>query len=465
MRVFSKLGRWVGLFCLCFFFIGFVHGSAVMYMVGFFCLAVLLGASIFARLALRGLRCERLMPGATAYTGDPLEGKIRITETRGRWRLLEVYDQHVNLVTGQRTRRRMTLLTEGPESGRALVAGSRQPARLTADRERVLEVRDVMRFARRGHYRLGPLVVHSHDPFGLLHIVRTLPMQDELIVYPRPLPLPEIVVGGPGGRQHTEVRPSGNAGESAEFHGIRPYVQGDDLRRVHWKATAHTGRLTVKEYAYHFSGAVQVVLDLQAGLHVGQGEFSTLEAAITLAASILNHTVETGNQAGLLATGAAITRLAPESGQRQLHRALETLALARDDGTLPLAQVLTSGEAQQSRHGTTIVITPSVDLGVIGPLLALRGRSAQVLLVLINPRSFADAEAAQRKPRNLFSQLAKFTIDRKTGMLAPPRHRRVPDEVAHRDLLHAAAAAGIAVYPVGANLPLHKALQGIRTHI
>lgn len=454
----------VGLFGVCFFLIGYVHASSIMYMIAFFCFSVIVIGMIFAWLSLQQIRCERSATGTTVFSGDPLEGKVRLVEGQGRWRLLEVYDQHVNLISGSVTRRRMTLLTEGHRAN-AVVAGARQSLRPEGRRGRVLEVRDVMRFARRGHYRLGPLIVQAHDPLGLCSITRLVPAELDVIVYPRPLPIPELVLGGGLGRQHNEVRPIGHVGETAEFHGIRPYVQGDDLRNVHWKATAHTGKLAIKEFEYRVSGAVQVVLDLQRGVHGGERDFSTLEVSVTLAASLLNHVLNSGNQAGLLATGAKLISLPPESGQRQMHRALEALALAKDDGAVSIAQALSSSTDTASRRSTTIVITPSTDTNIIGPLLALRGRSGQVLLVLLDRAAYLEAEQEQqRKPLNLVT-LATTPLDLKglRNLVAGKSNGSAHDE--HHALLRAAAAAGIDVYPISPNIPLHQALQGIRMRI
>ena len=464
MVVTSNLGRMVGLFGVCFFLIGYVHGSVLMYMVSLFCFAIILGGAFFAWISLRNLKCTRSTTGLTVFSGDPLEGKVQLVETASRSRLLEIYDQHTNLITGLTTRRRVSLMIERGTRAGAIVAGTRQTMRQEG-KTRVLEVRDVLRFARRGHYHLGPLIVRAHDPFGLCFLSRLFPQEFSVIVYPRPLPIPEMVVGGAAGRQTTEVRPMGRAGESADFHGIRPYVQGDDLRRVHWKATAHTSKLAIKEFEYRYSGAVQVILDLQHGVHCGAKEYATLESAITLAASVLNHVLGNGNQAGLLATGAQIVSLPQESGQRQLHRALEALALARDDGSVHIAQALAGGVGQLSRRCTTIVITPTVDPTVIGSMLAVRGRSAQVLLVLIDRSSFADAEQEQLKARKPLLALARTPLEM-TGLANLMHTRRdIPSHDEHVNLVRAAAAAGIEVYPIGANTPLHQALQGIRMHM
>lgn len=461
----SSLGRMVGLFGVCFFLIGYVHSSSTMYMISSFCFLVLLIGIAFAWLSLRGIHCDRSATGATVFSGDPLEGKVRLVERTPRWRLLEIYDQHVNRISHQVTRRRMTLLTEGADRNIAVVAGARQALHREGKHARVLEVRDVMRFARRGHYHLGPLLIQGHDPLGLCSVTRMVPAELDVIVYPRPLPIPEMMLSGGAGRQNNEVRPVGHAGESAEFHGIRPYVEGDDLRRVHWKTTAHTGKLTIKEFEYRMSGAVQLIIDLHRDAHVGERDFSTLEIAITLSASILNHVINAGNQAGMLATGAKLVSLPPESGQRQMHRALEALALAKDDGTIPIAQALSGATNTTARRCTTIVITASTDIGMIGPLMALRGRSAQVLLVLLNPASFLEAEEEAHRPRNGFFALATSPIDLKglRNLILPTFDKPTHEE--HAILLRAAAAAGIEVFPIGANLPLHQALQGIRTRI
>lgn len=459
--VVTNLGRWVFLLGLCFFLIGFVHSNGAMYVVAIFSFLVLFGGGGLAWYSLRGLAIAREMPSSTVHAGDPLEGRIRLCETLSRWRMLEIYDTHTNRITDAVTRRHMTVMIEGWQTPSAVIAGARQTLQ-PAGGARCVEVHDVMRFARRGHYTLGPLTVHAYDPFGLVYLTRTIPGEHAVIVYPRPLPLAEMILGGFGGRQQTEVRPVGRAGESADFHGIRPYVQGDDLRRVHWKSTAHTGKLAIKEYEYRHSGAVQVILDLQQGVHLGEREYSTLEAAVTLSASLLNHVLAAGNQAGFLATSATITALPQESGQRQLHRALEALALARDDGTVTLAQALNSDVAQVTRRCTTVVITASVDLGIIGPLLALRGRAGSVLLVALDPHSFYKAEEEQTAHRNRLVALATTPIDLRA--MTTPR-KQPPSAEAHQRLVQGAAAAGLEVYPIGANLPLHQALQGIRMRI
>jgi uncharacterized protein (DUF58 family) len=165
----------------------------------------------------------------------------------------------------------------------------------------------------------------------------------------------------------------------------------------------------------------------------------------------------------MLATGEQVFSLPPESGQRQLHRALEFLALARDDGTIPLAQALASDEGKISRRATAIVITPTANREIIGPLLALRGRVAQVMLVVLDAESFVSA-AQERRPRPSLLALANTPITLSRDALAGTRRRNATGEE-YVALAQAAVAAGIDVVPIGAHIPLHQALQGIRMRL
>lgn len=466
MFVFTDLGRTVVIFFLVFFLVGFVHGSPLMYMIAIFCLAAICCAAFISWHGLRGLDVRRELPGTSPFSGDPLETKIRLIETTPHWRQLEIFDQHTNLISDFTTHRRMSVLIETARSGYSTVAGSRQPVRRLEGGERVTDIHDIMRFPQRGEYRLGPLTVYSYDPFGLIYLKQVFPAAQQLIVYPHPYPLPDIDISGAGGRQMHEMRPVGHVGEAADFHSIRPYTHGDDLRRIHWKSTAHTGKLAVKEFEYHSSGAVQVILDLQAHSHFGGQDFSSLEASVTVVASLMNYILSTGNQAGLFCTGDRVVHLPPESGQRQLHRALETLALARDDGPTPVARAIASRENSRSGRCTTIVVTPSVDSSLIGPLLSLRGQAAQVLLVLMNPRSFYDAEQNHLKSGRSLWGLASQPLNIKKSLQVFTSSRlHIPTEDEHQALRQSAIAAGIEVFPVGADIPIHQALQGIRSRI
>ncbi|MDP8930200.1 MAG: DUF58 domain-containing protein, partial [Actinomycetota bacterium] len=98
---------------------------------------------------------------------------------------------------------------------------------------------------RRGLHRVGPARVHLRDPFGVAQRSMRLGDAEEVMVYPPVLPLPSILprLGRLGTATEGTVRPLITSGE---FANVREYVRGDDLRKVHWKSTAHRGKLMLK---------------------------------------------------------------------------------------------------------------------------------------------------------------------------------------------------------------------------
>jgi uncharacterized protein (DUF58 family) len=140
----------------------------------------------------------------------------------------------------------------------------------------------------RGRYELGPARIALRDPFGVAQRVQELGDLDTVIVYPpvwrlpAGLPLAGHLGGGVAGRPR--IRPQGD-----ELANVRDYVRGDDLRKVHWRSTAHRGTLMVRQDESAQSPQAVVVLDGRAQAHRGTGPGSSFESAVTVAASVTYH--------------------------------------------------------------------------------------------------------------------------------------------------------------------------------
>jgi hypothetical protein len=102
-----------------------------------------------------------------------------------------------------------------------------------------------------------------------------------------------------------EVRPHALAVGGTEDITVREYQRGDDLRRVHWRSTARTGELMVRREEQPWQSRASVLVDTRAVAHVGAGQASSLEWAVTAAASAVVHLA--GEQVTVrLACGAAV---------------------------------------------------------------------------------------------------------------------------------------------------------------
>ncbi len=246
---------------------------------------------------------------------------------------------------------------------------------------------------RRGVYTLGPTEVHMGDPFGLFRVVHRYPEAGTILVYPRVVRLPPLEP--PRGLASGQARASLRAAEQALMAAtVRAYQPGDSLHRIHWPLSAHRGELMVKEFDTERAGHLWIVLDLDADVHVGAGEESTLEYGVVLAASLAAEFLRRGERraVGLAAFGEEETLLLPQSGQGQLWRILRALAGAMASSRWPLARVLREVEPILGRGQTLILITPSLNPNWLPALLPLMRRGMVPTVILLDPGSFDGRE-------------------------------------------------------------------------
>ncbi|MFN2519221.1 MAG: DUF58 domain-containing protein [Jatrophihabitantaceae bacterium] len=134
---------------------------------------------------------------------------------------------------------------------------------------------------RRGIFDVGPVEVTRRDPFDLFRVSRRHGHPERIWVYPRVLGFHTLPAGqtrhleGPS----SDTSPQGNI----TFHRLREYVPGDDLRLVHWRSSARTGRLVVKHNVDTSQPYSVVLLDQRPGGYTEE----SFEAAVDVAASVL----------------------------------------------------------------------------------------------------------------------------------------------------------------------------------
>lgn len=151
----------------------------------------------------------------------------------------------------------------------------------------------------RGRYELGPLLVRVADPLGMLALYRAFPRTTSVVVVPAVEELPSI---GPIGAWtgSGDNRPQPFTVGSATDSTVREYRLGDDLRRVHWRSTARTGELMVRREEQPWQSHCTLLIDNRASAHRGSGPDSSLERAVTVAASVAVHLSRLGYQIHLV---------------------------------------------------------------------------------------------------------------------------------------------------------------------
>ena len=363
---------------------GAATGNQLAYQLSYLWAILLLGSWAWSYFSVRGLKIERKARTLRAQVGQVFEERFEIQNPTRLPRLwVEIRDE--SSLPGSEGSRVLTLVE--PNQNRSYLARTR--------------------LMQRGAFPLGPTILASGDLFGLFPInFKTMPA-DSLLVYPLivevqnfPNP-PGLLPGGEALRRRTpQVTP--NAA------GVRDYVHGDPLSRIHWLSSARRNRLMVKEFELDPLADVWIFVDAQAEVQcmrpmeaptysnqaIWQRDIkiklppSTSEFAISSAASIARHYLRRGRAVGLVSAGQFMGLLPPDRGERQLGKILESLALLRMEGDIPLRGLIETQAKHITRGSTVIVITPSVSEDVILIFDYISRRGLRPIAVLLDSSTF-----------------------------------------------------------------------------
>ena len=153
----------------------------------------------------------------------------------------------------------------------------------------------------RGVHTFGPTVVRSGDVFGFLDRQESLSNRQYLLVYPLVVPITRF--GLPSRHPFGDNRaPRRLLEDPSRVIGVRDYMYGDDLRRIHWKATARMMQLQSKVYQPTTTYTLVLFLNVVSQLDAWYGIRPELqELAICATASVADWALNEGFAVGLYA--------------------------------------------------------------------------------------------------------------------------------------------------------------------
>ena len=363
---------------------GIVSGSQIYYRLSYLWGLLFITSWLWAALAIRGLQFNRKARALRAQVGQIFEERFEL-DNPGKLPRLWLAVQDESTLPGTQGSRVFSVV-EG-RRGRSYVARTR--------------------LVQRGVFKLGPTEIESGDPFGLFPVRKTFPASDSLLVYPlmvdiRGFPnLPGIMPGGDALRRRTQQITPNAAG-------VRDYAPGDPLSRIHWVSTARRGRMISKEFELDPQAEVWIILDGTADsqytipydLHSPEVDAmlqrtetfglppSTEEYGVSIAASLGRYYLRQGRAVGFACAAQALSILPPERGARQLGKLLESLAILKAKGQLPLHGIVEIQAQSIVRGSTVVLITASVGEDVTLTADYLLRRGLRPIVVLIDASSF-----------------------------------------------------------------------------
>ncbi len=361
---------------------GFMNDATALYVLAGVCIAVILIAFLLSQLALARLRLWMRPPVAKAVAGAPITVTLGVSSVGG----ITISSAAVELAAEN-------LTVEGVGDVARVLLPPMPPA---SELDFGLELRP----ATRGRYRLGPPLLIDTDPIGMFERRAEQGAPAELLVFPRAYDLPRVAtwqrdLGRATGRGPRARRDHG------EFRGIREHTPGDDLRHVHWKVTAHVGELAVKEYEPLRHDVMSIHLDMAASNHYGGGAQSTLETAVSAAASIARAGLAEQRSVAVVGDGLPVDVTRTGAGQPHLQRIMIALAEARPTQRTSFSEALARQLRSVPRGASVFIITTAAEESLIPVITGNVGSGGSVTLLVVEGRVLDADERFFTAPRRV----------------------------------------------------------------
>jgi uncharacterized protein (DUF58 family) len=381
-------GRILVLIMLIVGVVGTAVTGSVMYIRLLYLSALLIAiAWLTSMFALRGVKVERHARSLRASVGDIFEEHFEISNTS---RIPKLWLEVAN------------------ESNIPHATGSRVLTFLRAKQKRVYTARTWL--TNRGGFPLGPTTITSGDLFGIFRVSKSYPATSSLMVLPMLFPVSEFLSPPgllPGGRA---IRRK-SIDITLHAAGVREYVPGDPMKRIHWPTSVRRNQLMVKEFEQDPQAEVWLFLDTHKKAHVAKPSEesltppiddllllkrrkvklppSTLEYSISITASLAHYFIAQRRAVGLVSALEHSFKVIPaERSERQEAKILEELAFLQAESTYTLPGLVTAQMGQLPQGSSAILVTPMIWPELLLGVDSLQRRNLRPVVVLLMSQSF-----------------------------------------------------------------------------
>ena len=338
-------------------------------------------------ISLRGITLERRSRSHRAAVGD-------------------VFEEHFDISNNSRFTKFWLEIENETDLPNA--AGSRVLSLIRGGQKRFYTARTWL--TKRGGYVLGPTTLASGDPFGIFRVTKQIPAVSDIVVFPMLFDVrdflspPGLLPGGKAiKRKSIDITP--------HAAGIREYVPGDPLKRIHWPTSIRRDQLMVKEFEQDPQSEVWLFLDTYQSVHVSKTDDddmmplvddlsllerqkitlppSTLEYSISITASLAHYFIEQRRSVGLVTALEHSYKVIPaERSERQEGKILESLAFLQAESNAGLPSLVAAQIGQLPQGSSAILITPTVWPELLMAVDSLQMRNLRPVVVLLMAHTF-----------------------------------------------------------------------------
>jgi len=313
---FTREGKIIVILSIAVGFAAINTGNNLLYLLLAWLLSFIIASGVLSEMTLRRLTVER-RPPPRIYASEPFLMEVVIKNSKQK---RASYSIEVEDLQGRTPIDKRCYFLKIPEA-----KSQRTSYRHT--------------FVKRGLYTLTGYRIATKFPFALFRKSRDVDAPLEVLVYPARVSVP---------RPPPRTATRGDAiadrlGRRGEFFGLRERRVGDDRRDVHWKSSARTGRLLVREYEDELARRVAIAVDnalpddVRHAIEDGavtpafEAQISAVERAISIAASLANAYLEAGWTVEVAARGTHVAAGTGRMHEARIARALALLPYVSED--------------------------------------------------------------------------------------------------------------------------------------
>lgn len=266
---------------------------------------------------------------------------------------------------------------------------------------------------KRGYYPLGPLLISTGDPLGLMQPTKKEYPSSQLTVYPQIINMGAF--GLPSRSPFGTIKHLNPIFEDpSRILGKRDFQYGDSIRHIDWKSSASTGQLQVKLYEASISLEVAILLDLHPNSYHIKNFYKDTELAVTAAASVAAWGKQHQQTVGLVTNGAdpqqgnqSPNPFKPKKGAAHFVRILEILARIQPGENLPIEHLIQDALADLSWGATLVLISGGLQESTLSLLFKARRRG-------INPAMIFTGQSANYQSLKSMANYYKISLFRAT---------------------------------------------------
>lgn len=276
-------------------------GNNILFLVLSMCMSFLVVSGVLSEIVLNKISFKSSLP-PTAYAGDHFSIPVTIANEK---KYFSSYSLRITLNPDESSR------LEG-DTGICLF---HMPPKSVEEKNLIVKATG------RGPLRIKGFQISTSFPFGFFNKIKYFPLLNESIVFPsiHPMQLPRL--SGPSAETQGIVRHQGN-----EMVAVREYSEGDPVNAVHWKSSAKTGNLRVKEFLTGEDQSFTLFLNLNDAQTNRQVADPVLEKRVSEAASLAYHLIRRGYEVSLKTTEDQV-QIPFGNSEPHLERIMRFLAL------------------------------------------------------------------------------------------------------------------------------------------